>query len=35
MAAVTCPTVNSYKRFGVGAPLSGRDLGAGLCHLRR
>ena len=23
MAAVTCPTVNSYKRFGVGAPQSG------------
>src|SRR5260221_5998384 len=23
LAAVTCPTVNSYKRFGVGAPLSG------------
>src|SRR6266567_499110 len=23
MAAVTCPTVNSYKRFGVGAPNSG------------
>jgi glutamine synthetase len=23
MAAVTCPTVNSYKRFGVGAPTSG------------
>jgi glutamine synthetase len=23
MAAVTCPTVNSYKRFGVGAPVSG------------
>ncbi len=23
MAAVTCPTVNSYKRFGVGAPASG------------
>src|SRR5262249_61404644 len=22
MAAVTCPTVNSYKRFGVGAPPS-------------
>src|SRR5262249_38891995 len=22
-AAVLCPTVNSYKRFGVGAPLSG------------
>ncbi len=23
MAAVTCPTVNSYKRIGVGAPASG------------
>jgi glutamine synthetase len=23
MAAVTCPTVNSYKRIGVGAPVSG------------
>src|SRR6185437_6359236 len=23
MAAVTCPTVNSYKRFGVGMPQSG------------
>jgi glutamine synthetase len=23
LAAVLCPTVNSYKRFGVGAPLSG------------
>ena len=23
LAAVTCPTVNSYKRFGVGAPMSG------------
>ena len=23
MAAVVCPTVNSYKRIGVGAPLSG------------
>jgi len=23
LAAVTCPTVNSYKRLGVGAPLSG------------
>jgi glutamine synthetase len=23
MAAVICPTVNSYKRIGVGAPLSG------------
>ena len=23
LAGVTCPTVNSYKRFGVGAPLSG------------
>src|SRR5260370_38039448 len=23
LAAVTCPTVNSYKRFGVGAPKSG------------
>jgi glutamine synthetase len=23
LAAVTCPTVNSYKRFGVGAPNSG------------
>jgi glutamine synthetase len=23
MTAVICPTVNSYKRFGVGAPLSG------------
>jgi glutamine synthetase len=23
MVAVTCPTVNSYKRFGVGAPQSG------------
>jgi glutamine synthetase len=23
MTAVTCPTVNSYKRFGVGAPKSG------------
>jgi glutamine synthetase len=23
MAAVTCPTVNSYKRLGVGAPVSG------------
>jgi glutamine synthetase len=23
LAAVTCPTVNSYKRFGVGAPQSG------------
>lgn len=23
LAAVTCPTVNSYKRFGVGAPRSG------------
>src|SRR6266487_7160328 len=23
MTAVTCPTVNSYKRFGVGAPQSG------------
>jgi glutamine synthetase len=23
MVAVTCPTVNSYKRMGVGAPLSG------------
>jgi len=23
MAAVTCPTVNSYKRFGVGTPQSG------------
>jgi glutamine synthetase len=23
MTAVTCPTVNSYKRFGVGAPTSG------------
>jgi len=23
LAAITCPTVNSYKRFGVGAPLSG------------
>jgi glutamine synthetase len=23
MAAVTCPTVNSYKRMGVGAPASG------------
>jgi glutamine synthetase len=23
MAAVTCPTVNSYKRIGVGAPTSG------------
>jgi len=23
MAAVTCPSVNSYKRFGVGAPASG------------
>jgi glutamine synthetase len=23
MSAVTCPTVNSYKRFGVGAPTSG------------
>src|SRR5258708_31355652 len=22
LAAVTCPTVNSYKRFGVGAPNS-------------
>ena len=23
LAAITCPTVNSYKRLGVGAPLSG------------
>jgi len=23
LTAVTCPSVNSYKRFGVGAPLSG------------
>jgi glutamine synthetase len=23
LAAITCPTVNSYKRIGVGAPLSG------------
>jgi glutamine synthetase len=23
LAGITCPTVNSYKRFGVGAPLSG------------
>jgi glutamine synthetase len=23
LAAITCPTVNSYKRFGVGAPQSG------------
>jgi glutamine synthetase len=23
LAAITCPTVNSYKRFGVGAPNSG------------
>ncbi len=23
LAAITCPTVNSHKRFGVGAPLSG------------
>jgi len=23
LAAITCPTVNSYKRFGVGAPASG------------
>src|SRR5260221_4531499 len=23
LAGVTCPTVNSYKRMGVGAPLSG------------
>ena len=35
MAAVTCPTVNSYKRFGVGAPHVRRHLGPGLRHLRR
>ena len=32
--AVGAPTVNSYKRIGVGAPHLGRDVVAGVRHLR-
>ena len=35
LTAVTCPTVNSYKRVSAGAPTVRRSLGAGLRHLRR